>query len=117
MTFYIKYIFLYLFNMSNFIQVFENSLSDRVCDNLIHKFENSINVRKGTTLAGFNNVKITLDLTFNTELNTHLIEYFNHINHRLNHYISEYKKNTKINNLPINFTIQSHMINYIMIHH
>lgn len=28
--------------MDNLIQVFENSISSRVCDNLIHKFEHNI---------------------------------------------------------------------------
>lgn len=95
--------------MSNLIQVFENSLSHRVCDNLINKFENDINISKGTTISGFNKAKKTLDLTFNRTVNTYLLEYYNFINKTLVHYISEYKKITN-NNLPINFTSECHMI-------
>lgn len=95
--------------MSNLIQVFENSLSHRVCDNLINRFENDINISKGRTIGGYNKAKKTVDLTFNSTINTYLLEYYNVINNTLVQYISEYKKITN-NNLPINLTSDSHMI-------
>ena len=61
--------------MDNFIQVFENSISSRVCENLIYKFEHNIDVKEGTTIAGYDpKYKKTMDLTFGRYQNTHLLE-------------------------------------------
>jgi hypothetical protein len=96
--------------MDNLIQVFENSISSRVCENLIYKFQHSIDVKEGTTIGGYNpKYKKTMDLTFGPYQNTHLLELFNLLNSKLTYYINEYKNITNFQ-LPTNFTTECHMI-------
>ena len=96
--------------MDNLIQVFENSISSRVCENLIYKFEHNIDVKEGTTIGGYKpNIKKTTDLTFGPYQNTHLLELFNLLNSKLSYYINEYKNITNFQ-LPTNFMTQCHMI-------
>ena len=96
--------------MNNLIQVFENSISSRVCDNLIHKFEHNIDNKKGTTIGGYQpEYKKTMDLTFGVHENTHLLEIFNLLNSKLTYYINEYKNITNFQ-LPTNLICQYHMM-------
>lgn len=96
--------------MDNLIQVFENSISSRVCDNLIHKFEHNINNKKGTTIGGYKpEYKKTMDLTFGPHENTHLLEIFNLLNSKLTYYVNKYKNITNFQ-LPTNFINQYHMM-------
>ena len=96
--------------MNNLIQVFENSISSRVCDNLIHKFEHNIDNKKGTTIGGYKpEYKKTMDLTFGPHENTNLLEIFNLLNSKLTYYINEYKNITNFQ-LPTNFICQYNMM-------
>ena len=96
--------------MDNLIQVFENSISSRVCENLIYKFEHDIDVTEGKTIGGYNpKYKKTMDLTFGPYKNTHLLELFNLLNSKLTYYINEYKNITNFH-LPTNLITQCHMI-------
>lgn len=96
--------------MNNLIQVFENSINSRVCDNLIHKFEHNINNKKGTTIGGYKpEYKKTMDLTFGPNENTHLLEIFNLLNSKLSYYVNKYKNITNFQ-LPTNFINQYHMM-------
>ena len=96
--------------MNNLIQVFENSISSRVCDNLIHKFEHNIYNKKGTTIGGYQpDYKKSMDLTFGPNENTHFLEIFNLLNSKLSYYVNQYKKNTNFQ-LPTNFNCDYHMM-------
>ena len=96
--------------MDNLIQVFENSISSRVCENLIYKFEHDIYLEEGKTIGGYKpKYKKTMDLTFGPYENTHLLELFNLLNSKLTYYINEYKNITNFQ-LPTNFITQCHMI-------
>tara|TARA_B100001175_G_C19466160_1_gene619192 strand:+ start:784 stop:1380 length:597 start_codon:yes stop_codon:yes gene_type:complete len=96
--------------MDNLIQVFENSISSRVCENLIYKFEHNIDIKKGATIGGYNpKYKKTIDLTFGPDENIHFLELYNLLNSKLAYYINEYKNITNFQ-LPTNFICQLHMM-------
>ena len=89
--------------MSSLIQIFENSISSRVCDNLIYKFENNKYLEKGVTSAGYvPKAKITTDLVLRSNEISNLSEIYNLLNSKLIYYINEYRKITNFS-LPINF--------------
>ena len=80
--------------MNELIQIYDNILSKRVCDNIINKFENNENIFKGGIISGINtNIKNTCDLQIEVNYPPEFIEIFNLITSKLNFYTQEYFKN------------------------
>lgn len=96
--------------MNNLIQVFENTISPRVCDNLIHKFEYNIDNKKGIINGKYDpEYKKTTDLTFGKNQNTHLLEIFNLLNTKLINSITKYINITNFQ-LSCKFTVNDFKI-------
>ena len=95
--------------MSEFIQIYDNILSQRICSNIIYKFENNENIFKGGIISGINNdIKNTTDLQIDIDRPSEFIEIYNLINSKLNLYTQEYFKNINLqfqsqNNLKPDF--------------
>jgi len=87
----------------HYIYVKNNSISEKVCDYLINVFENDAShlVRKGVTLSGPSDAKITLDLKLTIEINKYDDYIFTELNSNVNTYFQTLNANYESFIIPL----------------